>query len=210
MVTGSIARVPGAAVRRPRRARPCTTAAAAALAGTLALAACSAGGDDPPSPGDPGGAALPAGEGQTSEAARTGGPPEFHGERPLTVRPGRTVFVQPSCTPDPEGQRPCWGETGNPIQRAGIPTPVTLTDAVMRLDDLGLEWSVRLTFAGGGALAAAASAASRAGDDGRVLLLRDATLLRSLPAAAVTGRVVSLTDLEKEEAWDLVRLVGDL
>lgn len=201
---GIIDPVPARALLRTR-----LLAAAAALA--TALSGCS-GGDGRPLPGDAGdagGTAPPSASATADPAARTGSPPEFHGERGLAVQAGRRVFVQPSCTPDADGMRLCWGETADPLERDGSPRPVTLTDAVMRLDDLGLDWSVRLTFAEAAPLTGTASAAS--GEDGRVLLLtEEADLLRQLPSDAVTGRVVTLPGLEKAEAWDLVELVGDV
>lgn len=116
--------------------------------------------------------------------------------------------MQPSCTPDSDGTRLCYGETGNPIARGGSPRPITLTDATMTLDDLGLEWSVRLTFAEARPLTGVARAAAGVGEDGRVLLLEEDALLLPLPAGSVDGRGVTLAGLEKDAAWDLVERVA--
>ncbi len=120
---GIIDLVPCSASPRPRLRARRLAGAAAALA--LLLTGCTGGGHRP-EPGNPDAeAAEVAGPNPeaTGAVARGGSPPELHGERALAIRPGRRVFVQPSCTPDADGTRACWGETGNPIARGGSRSP---------------------------------------------------------------------------------------
>ena len=210
--------------------RPAGAAAAVLLAlGLAGLVGCSgnersssdvpSGGGGPTSPAAPGSPATPgttpaprpSQPDPTGARAAAAGTPQFHGSLPLTVQPYRQVFVQPSCTPNADGQRFCWAETADPTRAVGTPVVAVLSDAVMQLDDLGSTWTVRLDFAGDGPGRARAAVAD-AGDRGRLLLTdpRDGAALLAVRAAEVSedGRAVVTDPLEKAEAWDLVLALG--
>lgn len=195
-------------LRAPRRTRR-AAALAAVVAGAALLGACTD--EDGPRPD---GRPAPAVAGPSGGA--TGGPvlstrPELRERLEVTVRTGREVFVQPSCTPDPGGERNCWREVADPFVLEGPPRRVTLTAAVTDLDQRLDRWYVDLTLAPGSRAAVAAALADARGPL-RLALTTEAERLVALhPGEAVTldGDRLRLGRLDKRDAWALVDdLVG--
>lgn len=198
----------------PRR----TPLLAAVLAATALTAGCTGDAGRPGGPGDtlperpsaaPGTpvatADTDAGAGATDPAS---GRPELRARVSLAVTTGREVFVQPSCTPDASGQRPCWHESALPYELDPGARPVVATAARADLDAAAGAWFVDLELDGSAGMEMPAGAPGRGGTR-LALTTADGDLLLLAPGGAtLDGSRLRLRGLEKATAYSLVaRLV---